>query len=45
MNKAHLTKREERYKLDNSSITPASEALILLKNKHFFMKTISIGGF
>jgi len=44
MNIAHLTKREERYKLDDSSVTPASEALNLSKNKQFFIETISIGG-
>jgi len=44
MNIRHLTKREKRYKLEDSSVTPASEVFFLSINKHFFIETISFGG-
>jgi hypothetical protein len=45
MNITHLTKRGKRYKLEDSSVTPASEVLIMSKNKQFLIETVSLGGF
>jgi hypothetical protein len=45
MSITHLTKRVKGYKLDDSSATPASEVLIMSKNKQFLIETVSLGGF